>query len=250
MSELTGQVAVVTGASGAIGVATACALARAGADVAVLARRRPPLDALVAQIEAAGRRGLAIAGDCTDADELRRAFDEIQTTLGPPELLAAFAGGNGRPKPTGEVEPEEWRDVIDGDLTSTFLTIRAALPAMLTHRRGAIVTMSSSAGRLPGKASVAYAAAKAGVAMLTRHIAVELGPNGIRANCLAPSAILNESMKARMDIEQRGRLAESFPLGRLGVPGDVAAAALFLLSDDASWITGVTLDVAGGRTVL
>jgi 3-oxoacyl-[acyl-carrier protein] reductase len=166
------------------------------------------------------------------------------------ELVAAFAGGNGRPRPTEQVEPDEWRRVIEGDLTATFLTIRAALPAMLEEGRGAIVTMSSSAGRQPSQAAAAYAAAKAGVVMLSKHLAAEMGQRGIRVNCLAPSAILNEKMAANMSEEQRKQLAASFPLGRIGQPGDVAAAATFLLSDQASWLTGVTLDVSGGRIIV
>src|ERR671928_225807 len=118
----------------------------------------------------------------------------------------------------------------------------AVLPGMLERGRGAIVTMSSSAGRQPSQAAAAYAAAKAGVAMLSRHLAAELGPRGIRVNCLAPSAVVNERMATRMTDDQRAQLAKAFPLGRLGQPDDVAAAALYLLSDAASWVTGVTLD--------
>jgi 3-oxoacyl-[acyl-carrier protein] reductase len=161
-----------------------------------------------------------------------------------------IAGGNGRPRPTEQVEPDEWRRVIEGDLTATFLTIRAALPAMLERGRGSIVTMSSSAGRLPSQAAAASAAAKAGVVMLSEHLAAEMGPRGIRVNCLAPSAVLNEKMSAAMSQEQRDRLAEAIPLRRLGLPDDVAAAAVFLLSDDAAWLTGVTLDVSGGRIIV
>src|SRR6185312_1138458 len=146
--------------------------------------------------------------------------------------------------------PDEWRRVIEGDLTSTFLTVRAALPGMLAAGSGSIVVMSSAAGRSPSRAAAAYAAAKAGVSMLAKHLASEMGPRGIRVNCLAPSSVLTEKMAAAMPDEQRDQLARSFPLGRLGRPEDVAAAAAFLLSDDASWLTGVTLDVSGGRIIV
>ena len=157
----------------------------------------------------------------------RRPGPRLKLTehFGPVELLAAFAGGNGYPRPSEQVDPEEWRRVIEGDLTSTFLTIRAALPAMIEQGRGSIVTMSSSAGRSPSRAAAAYAVAKAGVVMLTKHLASEMGPRGIRVNALAPSAVLNEKMASAMSEEQLAELATSFPLGRLGQPEDVAAAA-------------------------
>lgn len=119
---------------------------------------------------------------------------------------------------------------------------------MLERRRGALVTIASSAGRQPSQAAAAYAAAKAGVIMLSKHLAAELAPQRIRVNCLAPSAIQSEKMARAMTDEQRCDVAAAFPLGRIGQPDDVAAAAGFLLSDQSSWITGVTLDVSGGRS--
>jgi 3-oxoacyl-[acyl-carrier protein] reductase len=247
---LAGRVAMVTGGSRGIGAATAARLAALGVAVGVGGRDRTAIDRVVAGIRADGGRAVAAPADATDAEGLAGAFAGLTDEFGPVDLLAAFAGGNGRPRPTEQVEPDEWRAVIEGDLTSTFLTIRAALPAMLERRRGAIVTMSSAAGRLPSQAAAAYAAAKAGVLMLSKHLAAELGSRGIRVNCLAPSAVLNEKMQTGMTAEQRDRLAEAFPLGRLGRPDDVAAAAAFLLSDQASWLTGVTLDVTGGRIIV
>jgi 3-oxoacyl-[acyl-carrier protein] reductase len=247
---LAGRVAMVTGGSRGIGAATAARLAAHGALVGVGGRDGEAIDRVVKDINADGGQAMAAPADATDAEALTAAFTALADAFGPVELLAAFAGGNGRPRPTEQVEPDEWRRVIEGDLTATFLTIRAALPAMLEQGRGAIVTMSSSAGRQPSQAAAAYAAAKAGVVMLSKHLAAEMGPRGIRVNCLAPSAILNEKMAANMTDEQRERLAASFPLGRIGQPGDVAAAATFLLSDQASWLTGVTLDVSGGRIIV
>jgi 3-oxoacyl-[acyl-carrier protein] reductase len=248
--DFAGRVAIVTGASRALGAATARALARDGAAVALVARDHDALEGVAAQITADGGRALVTPADCTDPAAVTRAVDAARAELGPVELLAAFAGGNGMPQPTERLDPDQWRSVIDSDLTSVFFTIRAVLPSMLTRGRGAIVTMSSSAGRQPGQANAAYAAAKAGVAMLTRHLAAELGPRGIRANCLAPSAIVNEKMLANTSQEQRTQIATAFPLGRLGQPTDIAAAATFLLSDQASWITGVTLDITGGRVIV
>jgi 3-oxoacyl-[acyl-carrier protein] reductase len=241
---------MVTGGSRGIGAATAAMLARHGALVGVGGRDRDAIDGVVERILSGGGQAVGAPADTTDAHALADAYRMVDAEFGPVELLAAFAGGGGQPRPTEQVSPEEWRRVIDGDLTATFLTIRAALPGMLERRRGAIVTMSSSAGRQASQAAAAYAAAKAGVAMLSRHLAAELGPRGIRVNCLAPSAVVNEKMATGMTQERRDELAKAFPLGRLGKPDDVAAAAVFLLSDAASWITGVTLDVSGGRIIV
>ncbi len=247
---LAGRVALVTGGSRGIGAATAARLASHGALVGVGGRDQAAIDRVVDRIRADGGRAVPAPADATDVDAVARAHSRLTEQFGPVELLAAFAGGNGRPRPTEEVEPEEWRRVIEGDLTTTFLTIRAALPAMIERGRGAIVTMSSAAGRQPSQAAAAYAAAKAGVAMLSKHLAAEMGPRGIRVNCLAPSAVLNEKMATAMTDEQRDQLAAAFPLGRLGQPDDVAAAAVFLLSEHASWLAGVTLDVSGGRIIM
>ena len=245
-----GRVALVTGGSRGIGAATAVRLAEQGALVGVGGRDRAAIDRVVERVRASGGVAVAAPADATQADEIAATCTALAGELGPVELLAAFAGGNGRPRPTEQVEPEEWRRVIEGDLTSTFLTIRAVLPGMLERGGGSIVTMSSSAGRQPSEAAAAYAVAKAGVVMLTKHLAAELGPRGVRVNCLAPSAVLNEKMSAAMSTEQLAGLASRFPLGRIGQPGDVAAAAVFLLSDEASWITGATLDVTGGRVIV
>lgn len=126
----------------------------------------------------------------------------------------------------------------------------AFLPAMVERRAGSIVTMASAAARQAARSSAAYAAAKAGVIALTRHLAHELASQHVRVNCVAPSAIENERMRAATTEDQRRQLAQTFPLGRIGQPADVAAAALFLASDASSWITGVTLDVAGGKIMV
>lgn len=246
---LAGRVVMVTGGSRGIGAATATQLAAHGALVGVGGRDEAAIDQVVSGIRARDGQAIAVPADATDFAALATAYAELQQHFGPVELLAAFAGGNGRPRPSEHVEPDEWRHIIDADLTTCFLTIRAALPTMIEHGRGSIVTMSSAAARQPSQAAAAYAAAKAGVIGLTKHLAAEMGPHGIRVNCLAPSAVLNEKMAATMTNQQQEQLAATFPLGRLGQPGDVANAAVFLLSDRASWLTGITLDISGGRII-
>jgi 3-oxoacyl-[acyl-carrier protein] reductase len=120
---------------------------------------------------------------------------------------------------------------------------------MLARRSGVIITMASAAARQAARSSGAYAAAKAGVIAFSRHLAGEYAHDGIRVNCLAPSAIENDRMRSWLSEQQRFELGATFPLGRLGQPGDVAAASLFLASAASSWITGVTLDVAGGKVM-
>lgn len=248
--DLAGKIAVVTGGSRGIGAAISQLLAQNGVKVVVNGRGQEAIDATVASIREGGGAAFGFAADCTDFASLERMRAWTEQELGPVEILVANVGGGGNPMPVAQIEEADWRSVLDANLTSTFLTIKSYLPGMIERQQGSILTMASSAGRLAGQASPSYAAAKAGVVMLTRHVANESGKYGIRANCLAPSAILTEGVLRRMSEEQRQKTAALFPLGRLGEPEDVAQAALFLLSHSASWLTGVTLDVAGGRILV
>jgi 3-oxoacyl-[acyl-carrier protein] reductase len=249
-TRLAGKVAVVTGGSRGIGAATAAALAADGVAVAVLGRDRTALAEVTASIEGRGGRAMWMAADCTSAAELDRAVSVVTEQFGPVDIVATFAGGNGMPVPTEQATVEHWREILESDLTSCFVVVRALLPQMIERRRGVIVTMSSAAARQAAQSAAGYAAAKAGVVAFTRHLAGEFASRGIRANCVAPSAIENDRMRAWMTEEQRHALGASFPLGRLGQPTDVAAATLFLASDASSWITGATLDIAGGKVML
>ena len=248
--DLAGQVAVVTGGSRGIGAATASALAANRVAVAVVGRDEQALAEVTGSIERRGGRAIWLAADCTVPAEVDRLAAAVADQLGPADIVAAFAGGNGMPVPTEQETAEHWREVVDHDLTSSFLTVRAFLPPMVERHRGAIVTMSSAAARQAAGSAAAYAAAKAGVIAFTRHVAGEFAGRGIRANCVAPSATENDRMRAWMTKEERGDLGRSFPLGRLGQPTDVAAATLFLASEASSWITGATLDIAGGKIML
>jgi 3-oxoacyl-[acyl-carrier protein] reductase len=246
--DLAGKVAVVTGGSGGIGAATCRLLAANGARVVVNGRDQARIQAVVDAIHASGGEAIGVTGDCTDLAAVERLRQQVEHDLGPAEVLAAFVGGGrARPGPVADVLVEDWRSTVDGSLTATFLTLKSFLPGMLQRGRGAIVTMASSAARLPGLGAPApYVAAKAGVVMLTRQVASEVGRHGVRVNCLAPHTILTEQIQRVAPEEWREKMAAAIPLGRLGTPEDVALAAVFLASDNAAWITGVTLDVAGG----
>src|SRR5438046_2677087 len=176
---------------------------------------------------------------------------EIETNVGPVDILVANAGGSFTPPAPLEDIPEAgWRASVDGNLTATFLTIKSFLPGMKERRRGTIITMSSTAGRRPHPRSpIPYAAAKAGIQLMTQDVAVQAGPYGIRVNCIAPETIMTERNVERIPAEQQQTLIETHPIRRLGTPADVARAAAFLASAESSWIIGIVLRVGGGAAV-
>ncbi|WP_406200282.1 SDR family oxidoreductase [Kitasatospora sp. NBC_01560] len=249
-SDLAGKVVVITGGSRGIGAETARSFARQGASVAVLGRDAAALDAVAGELRADGAKALGTVADCTDAAALARAAALIGEELGPVDVLAAFAGGDGYPVPTVRETEEHWRSVLDANLTATFLTVGAFLPGLVERGTGSVITMASTAGRLPSGSSAAYAAAKAGVLMYSRHLALELAGQGVRVNAIAPGAVRTERTAAVMPAAVQASVAAAHPLGRLGEPADIAAATLFLASVESSWITGQTLDVSGGRVIV
>lgn len=251
MSGLDGQVALVTGSSRGIGAAIAVELASRGAAVAVHGRDRGAVDSVVAAIARGGGKALGVLGDVTSFDEVEAVRREVERGLGPVDVLVANAGGNFTPPAALEDIPEAgWRATVDGNLTATFLTLKSFLPGMKARGRGSIVTIASTAARRPdARSPIAYGAAKAGIALLTQDVAAQAGPFGVRVNCLAPETILTERNRERIPVEQQAALAEYHPLRRLGTPQDVADAVAFLASEDAGWITGVVLDVAGGSVL-
>lgn len=250
--SLQDQVALVTGSSRGIGAAIAVRFARAGAHVVVHGRDAQAVDAVRHQIEAEGGRATAVIADLTDAAQVERMRSEIEGRAGPVDVLVANAGGNPVPPgPIEEITEEAWRASIDQNLTATFLTIRSVLPAMKARGRGCIITMSSAAARRPHPGSpVAYAAAKAGIELLTKDLAAQAGPFGVRVACVAPETILTERNQQQIPAALQETLVMTHPIRRLGTPEDVAEAALFLASDDASWISGIVLDVAGGAVLV
>lgn len=250
MGVLDGKIALVTGSSRGIGAGIATHFARHGAKVAVHGRDTAALSAVRAGIEQAGGRAIQVVGDTTRFADIEAMRRQIEQELGPIDILVANAGGSHtKPGPLEETSEEGWHASVNGNLTATFLTIKSILPGMKERKRGNIVTISSSAGRRPHPRSpIPYAAAKAGIQMLTQHLATQAGPHGIRVNCIAPETILTERNEQWMSKAQQKELADLHPIRRLGTPDDVAGAALFLVSDEAGWITGVILDVTGGAT--
>jgi 3-oxoacyl-[acyl-carrier protein] reductase len=246
---IAGRAALVTGASRGIGAAIARELAAQAARVVLSGRDQVALDTVAADIRAEGGEVVCLTADVTDEDAVRSLLEAAERTFGPITLLAVCAGGGGRGGPLVEEDAAGWRATLEANLTSAFLTLKAFLPPMYAAHQGAVVLMSSSAGRQLSSASAAYAAAKAGLQSLMRQAAAEAAPYGVRINAIAPSSIVTERLAAQPQnvLEE---IAKGFPLGRLGRVDDVSAATLFLLSEAASWITGVTLDLAGGRVMI
>jgi 3-oxoacyl-[acyl-carrier protein] reductase len=244
-----GSVAVVTGGSRGIGAGIAFALAERGAKVVVTGRDRRALDGVARSIADAGGTVLAVPAELRDEAAVLRLRTETERAFGPATLVAACAGGGGESNPLLEESVECWRATLEANLTSAFMTLRVFLPAMLEARKGAIIMMSSSAGRQLSGASASYAAAKAGLQSLMRQAAAEAGPSNVRVNAIAPSAIMTERLAAAPD-SVRDTIGQGFPLRRIGTVADVVEATLFLLSDRSPWITGATLDVAGGKVML
>jgi 3-oxoacyl-[acyl-carrier protein] reductase len=249
--SLRDKIALVTGSSRGIGAAIANTFAREGAKVVLHGRDRAALSSVRGRIQDAGGTAVILTGDVTRFSELESIRNQTEQQLGSIDILVANAGGSfTRPGPLEEISEERWRASIEGNLTATFLTIKSVLPGMKERRAGNIITISSAAARRPHPQSpIPYAAAKAGIQMLTQHLAAQLGPFGIRVNCIAPETILTERNDQQIPVAQKQALVDIHPIKRLGTPDDVADAAVFLASDQSAWITGLIMDVSGGAVV-
>jgi 3-oxoacyl-[acyl-carrier protein] reductase len=249
---LRDKIALVTGSSRGIGAAIAQLFAREGAKVAVHGRDGAALSAVKGAIERAGGKAIGVLGDVTRFAEVEAMRKQIEDALGPIDVLVANAGGSfTKPGLIEETSEDGWRASVEGNLTATFLTIKSILPGMKQRKAGIIITISSAAGRKPHpQAPIPYSAAKAGIQILTQDVAAQAGPCGIRVNCIAPEIILTERNQQYIPEAQQSALSAQHPLRRLGTPDDVARAALFLASENAEWITGIVLDVAGGNVML
>ena len=252
MSSLKDKVALVTGSSRGIGAAIATLFAEQGALVVVHGRDTTAMSAVTARIERSGGRAIQVVAEATNFAAIEAMRRQIEQELGPVDILVANAGGSpARPGPVEQITEEDWRAAIDGNLTATFLLIKSFLPGMKERQTGNIITISSAAARRPHLGSpVPYAAAKAGIQILTQDLAAQAGPCGIRVNCIAPETILTERNRQRIPVAQQEALAGTHPLRRLGTPEDVARAALHLASEEAAWLTGIILDVAGGAVMV
>ena len=243
--RLDGRVALVTGAARGIGLETVGLLRRRGARVALFDRSAADLDAA---ITALGPDALAIVGDVTSADDAARAVAETVERFGGLDILVNNAGIGGHTGNVWELEVDDWRTVIDVNLTGQFLFCRAAVPTMLKAGYGRIVNIASIAGKEGNATSSHYSASKAGVIALTKALGKELATSGILVNAIAPAVIRTEIlMREGIDPDFLGTLLAKIPMQRIGETAEVATLIGYLASDQLTFSTGAVFDLSGGR---
>ncbi len=250
MGELEGRRAIVTGAGSGIGRATAILLAAEGASVVAADLDAAAIADVVAGIEAAGGRAVAVRSDVTSDSDCRRVVDAAVSVFGGLDILVNSAGIIRRTSVV-ESSEEEWNRVMAVNVTSVFLLGHHAIPLMARDGGGAIVNVGSGWGLKGGPRAASYCASKGAVVNLTRAMAIDHGPESIRVNCVCPGD--TDTPLLRSEAQQLGEDVAAFlvssadrPLRRLGTPEDIAQAIRYLVSDAASWVTGTTLLVDGG----
>ncbi len=244
MFDLTGRCALVTGATGGIGAELATALHRQGAHVALSGTRKERLDELAAQL---GERVATLPCDLSDRDAVSALPGQAETALGGLDIVVNNAGIT-RDNLFMRMKDEEWDQVIQVNLTATFLICRGALKGMMKRRFGRIINIASISGVIGNPGQGNYAASKAGMVGMTKSLAREVAPRGITANCIAPGFI-ETAMTGELNEKQVQTIAAAIPSGTFGKPADIAAAAIYLASDEAAYVTGETLHVNGGMAM-
>jgi 3-oxoacyl-[acyl-carrier protein] reductase len=238
-NELSGKIALVTGSSRGIGRATAVALAKAGADVAVNdVRQEAEAQAVCVEVQAVGRRALAVKADVSKAAEVARLVDTVEQRLGSIDILVNNAGIS-RPQPLSEITEQDWDDILTVNLKSMFLATQAVVPGMRQRKWGRIINLSSVAAQLGGVIGPHYAASKAGAIGLTHSYAALLAKEGVTANAIAPAMIETD-----MITNNPNARADLVPMGRFGTVEEVADVVVVLASN--GYITGQTISVNGG----
>jgi 3-oxoacyl-[acyl-carrier protein] reductase len=249
MFNLTGRVALVTGASSGLGQQFARALADNGAAVALVARRIDRLEAFKAELEKSGVKVAAIEADVTDRAAMIAAFDAAEKALGTVTVLVNNAGiaHGGR---AVELTPEDWRRMMSTNLDAVFYWAQEAARRMLAaNKKGSIVNIASVLGLAVAKGGASYATAKAGVVQLTKALAVELSFKGIRVNAIAPGWFVTEMNDDYLLSEKGAAIKREIPMGRFGNPGDLDGALLLLASEAGAYITGATIVADGGQVI-
>jgi len=245
MFRLDGKVALVTGASGGIGAAIARALHGQGATVALSGTRRDALDGLAGEL---GDRALVCPADLRDPAAPDALVAAAEAAAGPLDILVNNAGLT-RDMLALRLKDEDWAAVLEVDLNAPFRLARAALRGMVRRRRGRIIGISSVVGATGNPGQANYAAAKAGLVGMSKSLAQEVASRGITVNVVAPGMVAT-AMTDVLTEQQQARMREAIPLGRIGQPADIAAAVVYLASDEAAWVTGTTIHVNGGMAMI
>ena len=245
MFELTGKRALVTGASGGIGGATARLLCAQGATVCVAGRNRAALDGLAAEL---GDRAHAVQSDLSEPEGADRTLASAEGAMGGVDILVNNAG-LARDGLAMRVRDDDWREILEVNLTAAFRLSRGVLRGMMRARWGRIVNVTSIVGTTGNPGQTGYAASKAGIAGMSKSLAAEVATRGITVNCVAPGFV-ETAMTAGMDDARREELFRRIPAGRPGTPEDVAACVAFLCSGEAAYVTGQTLHVNGGMAMI
>jgi len=241
MIDLTGKTALITGASGGIGGAIARAFAKAGARVAVSGTRKEVLDSLASEL---GNGAQGFVCNLSQLETVDNLIKDVEAAFGGIDVLVCNAGIT-RDNLSMRMKDEEWNEVINVNLTSTFKLIRASLKGMMKKRNGRIITITSVVGVMGNPGQANYCAAKAGLIGMSKSIAQEIASRGVTVNCIAPGFI-KTPMTDALNEEQQKRITDNIPAQRFGLPEDIAAAALYLASDGAAYVTGQTIHVNGG----
>ena len=247
--RLDKKIALVTGGGTGIGEAIAKAFAREGAKVAITGRRKEELGRVVKDITQSGGHALALQGSVTNDSDIRSAVEATVRTFGRLDILVNNAGNLFYAGPLHETSDQIWDETFDVFMKGTFRFIRAAIPVMLKQGGGSILNVSTVAGMkaIPFFQAHAYQAAKAGVNMLTKSVAVEYAKQGIRCNCICPAGVLTAPVQEMLKDPKAKALFEGIhPMGRLGQPEEIAQAAIYFASDESHWTTGSILTVDGG----
>jgi 3-oxoacyl-[acyl-carrier protein] reductase len=245
MFNLSGQTALVTGASGGIGGAIAAALHRQGAQVMLAGTRRDALEALAGRLAERVHIGLADLADPTATDRLAK---EAEAAMGRVDILVNNAGIT-RDALALRISDEDWLQVLQVDLTAAFRLTRAVLRGMVRRRHGRVIGITSVVAISGNAGQANYAAAKAGMIGMSKSLAAEVAGRGITVNCVAPGLIAT-AMTGRLTAEQQARLITAIPAGRLGSPDEIAATVAYLASNEAAYVTGQTLHINGGMVMV
>jgi 3-oxoacyl-[acyl-carrier protein] reductase len=245
MFDLTGKTALVTGATGGIGGSIARALHKQGATVAISGTRKEALDQIAADLK---ERVHVLPCDLSDKDQVEALVPQAEEAMGKLDILVANAGIT-RDNLFVQLRDEDWDTVINVNLTATFRLSRAAMKTMMRRRFGRIVGITSVVGVTGNPGQGNYTAAKAGMIGMMKSIGKEYAKRGVTANCVAPGFIATP-MTDKLNDKQREAILQMVPSGRLGTPEDVAAAVVYLASDEASYVTGQTLHVNGGMAMI